>query len=191
MWINAGSSLSYQVPFFDRNIQLKGEAFFEVTRNEKSPFTITSADLKVRVLGTSFNVRNYSEGLPQVNVSKGKVQVEVNQNPDQKAILIKSEMAIVKKNHLVKTQGKFKDIAIWREGKLVFENKPINDIIPELQRWYKVKIELTDSKIGQQRFSGSFHKETLESILKVMHHALCIDYTIQEETVILSKNSCF
>lgn len=192
VWLNAGSKLRYAQPFTQRNVQLKGEGFFDVVRNEDSPFTVHTQALQVRVLGTSFNVKHYDQEHTEVGVASGSVQVSLQEDSLQLAILSPSEGILLEKasKELLKTHYDLNTLSAWKEGKLVFKNEPLKDMIPKLERWYQVRIRLEHDALGARRFSGTFHQEKLSNILQIVHHAVCIEYEIDQQEVTITEGSC-
>lgn len=192
VWLNAGSTLEYPEPFLARNVQLTGEGFFEVIRNEALPFTVKTKDLQVRVLGTSFNVKQYQQEAAAVEVSSGSVRVSLEKDSLESTVLSPAEGVVLDTAHhkLIKSSLDLNRLAAWREGKLIFEDQPLQEIIPTLERWYQVQIVLSDESIGDRRFSGTFQQERLQNILQIMHHAICIDFEIDQPHVTLTAGSC-
>nr|WKN35632.1 DUF4974 domain-containing protein [Tunicatimonas sp. TK19036] len=192
VWLNAGSTLEYAEPFLTRNVLLTGEGFFDVVRDEASPFTVQTEDLKVRVLGTSFNVKEYKNEPATVAVASGSVRVSLEKDSSEHIVLSPAEGVIVDKAHatFIKSTPDLSRLAAWREGKLIFQDQSLREIIPTLERWYQVQIVLSDESIGDRRFSGTFQQEQLQNILQIMHHAICIDFTITQQQVTLEPGSC-
>ncbi|WKN31419.1 DUF4974 domain-containing protein [Porifericola rhodea] len=192
VWLNAGSSLSYDRAFKQRKVTLEGEAFFDVVRNEQSAFSIQTQSLEIKVLGTSFNVNEYEQGKASVAVASGLVNVQLKQDSSVYKLVEPTEGVRLSDSGSSLLKGKQDIIAItaWREGKLVFEDMSLAEILPKLERWYDVEIEVRQAALLQRKFSGAFQHETLESILEVMHYAACMNYQINARQVVLEESPC-
>ncbi|MEZ5059381.1 MAG: FecR domain-containing protein [Saprospiraceae bacterium] len=190
VWLNASSSLSYPESFKKRDVILVGEAFFEVEKDPNSPFTIQAQESKTTVLGTSFNVRAYpDEPNVEVTVATGKVSLSEDEN---EIFLTPGETGIFeKKTEVLKTLDKpLKHAEAWRTGVLNFENEPLSEIIPVLERLYKFQIALENPAIANCRFSGSFKEAQPDEILDVIAYALSLEKTGSKELVELDGEGC-
>jgi ferric-dicitrate binding protein FerR (iron transport regulator) len=189
--LNAGSILSYPKVFEDtlREISLTGEAFFDVVRNEKSPFIIHTGNITTRVLGTSFNIRAYPENKEiQVAVVEGKVKVRTESGSGENGVcLIKSEMVTVQKEHgkLIVSDYDEKEQIGWKDGILYFEKSDFLSTVRRLERWYGVRINIGEGRKMDPswRFSGRFKDKPLNYILDVMSYPHQFSYKINNNTV--------
>ncbi len=179
VWLNAGSSLSYPVVFSgkSRDVELKGEAFFDVVKNKKVPMVLTAGNVKVKVYGTQFNVDAYAdkktvettlvEGL--VTLLHGDNTNEVKLKPGYTAICSDSdsEMQIVKVTDMDMYTG-------WKDGKLVFRNNTFATIIGDLERWYNVDIQLINADLGKYTLHATFYDESIEQVLDIFSSSIPI-----------------
>lgn len=191
--LNAGSAISYPEEFEEdiRKVSLTGEAFFDVTRNEKAPFVIVTGDVVTKVLGTSFNIRAYPENKAvQVAVVNGKVKVNAKiGSEDQNAcvFLSKSEMATFQKEAgelIVSTYDEKEQIG-WKDGMLYFQKSDFHSSILKLERWYGVKFEIAPGvrMDADWRFSGKFQDKSLDYILGVMSYPNRFSYKVKNSIV--------
>ncbi|MGX5852059.1 FecR family protein [Dyadobacter jiangsuensis] len=191
--LNAGSSISYPQEFEEdvREVSLSGEAFFDVKRNEKQPFVITTGGVVTKVLGTSFNISAYPENKSvQVAVVTGKVKVNARiGSEDQNAcvFLSKSEMATFQKEAgelIVSTYDEKEQIG-WKDGMLYFQKSDFHSTILKLERWYGVKFEVAPGvrMDADWRFSGKFQDKPLDYILGVMSYPGRFSYQINNSIV--------
>jgi transmembrane sensor len=166
VWLNRGSSLSYPEQFKGdmRQVKLQGEAFFEIVKNPKKPFIITSGDASIKVLGTSFNVNSRDQKV-EVSVATGIVQVA--------SILSKEEVIIEKGytasviNHQVKSFNTINNnFAAWNTGIFKFNNTPIATVIHELNSYYNNKIELVSPL--ECTLTASFNRSKLDEVLEII-----------------------
>ena len=140
VWLNADSKLKYPTSFKgdSRTVELIGEGYFEVERDEKRPFRIKSKDQVVTVLGTKFNINSYEdESFMRTTLLEGSVQVEKGQ---QSLILKPGEQARVKESIQVAKVNTLHSMA-WKNGDFIFRNESIRDIMRQVSRWYDVEIE--------------------------------------------------
>ncbi|MDR2920285.1 MAG: FecR family protein [Tannerella sp.] len=161
VWINAGSSIKYHedTEKQTRNINLEGEAYFEVSKNQDMPFIVESGSLQVSVLGTSFNVKAYEnqETIDIVLVS-GKVEVRSENKQDDAYLLSPDEMLSYNKqtNHAEKSMVQSLNYCAWKNGQLKFDEQQFALLAKDLERIYNVQIEVKSDLLKTERFSGSF-----------------------------------
>ena len=187
VWLNAGSQMSYAQDFGinERSLNLSGEAYFEVTRNEEIPFKVHTEELDVKVLGTKFNFRNYKDDLEaKVCLLEGKVALNTRQketilHPDQQALLDK------KTGKLSVSDTKAAYSAEWTNDRLYFDEILLSDIIKELERSYDVKITVADDTLNTIRFYGNFRKreQSIQEIMTKLSRWYTIDVFYMNEAV--------
>ena len=172
IWLNAGSSLSYNKDFSDkfREVYLKGEAYFEVTPDSLKPFVVKSESLNVKVLGTTFNVRTYEdENLVNVVLRTGRVDVSLN-GSNQKVIELQpnEKLSYNKVNEeLEKIPVNADDVCEWVNGKMKFTKVPFGILAKDLERRYNVKIVIESKSLREEAFTGSFTSEhTIYDVLR-------------------------
>ncbi len=165
--LNSNSAISYREKEKGREVELSGEAYFDVKHDERRPFFVTATEVRVKVLGTSFNVKAYeSDDSISTTLLKGSVLLEsqagkrsrMELEPNQHVSFVRAENAFV--------PGDIRDYyeAGWRNGNLVFENEPLKNILPELEKWYGVPFEIEEDLLGC-RFSMAIGDEGLEQLL--------------------------
>lgn len=157
--LNAESRLRYPVNFTDstRTVFLSGEAFFDVTHAGK-PFVVNTEELAVRVLGTTFNVTAYeSESSIRTTLVKGKVQIDA---PRGKVILNPSDQAIVSGNTEIQVEKvNTKYFTSWIDGKLDFNNMPLELVMQRLSRWYDFEYRFENESIPGYHFTATFDRD--------------------------------
>lgn len=193
VWLNAGSRIAYSQGFGvnNRHLELNGEAYFEVTKNENLPFGVKTKELNVTVLGTKFNFRNYEEDEEViVNLMEGRVRLdnhvldmsEQYLSPEEKVVLRKStgEMAIF----AVKSAGDTKE---WMNDVLLFDEMCLGDIAKELERSYNVMISIKNDNLRDYRFYAVFNRkeQTIQEILDIMTRTGRIQYKIEGKSILL------
>ena len=190
VWLNAGSQMSYAQDFGinERSLNLSGEAYFEVTRNEEIPFKVHTEELDVKVLGTKFNFRNYKDDLEaKVCLLEGKVALNTRQketilHPDQQALLDK------KTGKLFVSGTKAAYSAEWTNDRLYFDEVLLSDIIKELERSYDVKITVADDTLNTIRFYGNFRKreQSIQEIMNVLSSTDKMTYTMNGKNIVIT-----
>lgn len=168
VWLNSGARLAYAKDFGrkGRDVRLEGEGYFEVRRDERRPFTVSTGELAVKVLGTVFNVRE--EENTTVDLISGKVEVStadglaLTLSPGERAVLDHATGNLSKK-----LSEPF--VSDWTDGRMSFTNTSVNEILTRLQKRFNVRIELQDKSLAQERFSGSIDLGmTLDEILRYL-----------------------
>lgn len=174
VWLNAGSKIIYSQGFGvdNRNLELEGEGYFEVTKNTELPFKIKTNEINLQVLGTKFNFKTYSDDNEIIiNLIEGKVAIENRLNPMSFVYLKPYERFILDKTTGKIRKSKAKAIAsrAWTNGELFFDEEILADIVKELERSYNVRISVADS-LKKRRFYGSFIRETqrVEEVLEII-----------------------
>ena len=189
--LNSNSVLSYPKHFNGntREVVIKGEAFFDVTENPKKPFIVTTDNgMKIKVLGTSFNIKSYPEDLNvETTLVTGKVKViEENKNtvvelsPSQKATYVKSE------DKMIVEKVDTKDFTSWKEGKLIYNDTPMRDVIKDLERTYNMKFDVSSKKILDYKYKGEFDNLSIYQILELFEVSSPITYSIHNNIIRLN-----
>lgn len=194
VWLNSGSSLSYNKSFNDkmRKVILMGEAYFEVTKNPERPFVVHGNELSVKVLGTKFDVRSYSED-SKVNVTlmEGSVRLEDSQSdasvgllqPDQVVTLNKQSGKVAVKKVDARNANE------WMRGTLLFDDEEMDQIAHSLEREYNVLIRFQDNNIKRLRFYGRFKKtQSLDEILNIVVSRQGFHYQRRGDTIVFISN---
>ena len=176
VWLNSGSSLKYPDKFDGnkREVFLDGEAYFEVTSNKAKPFLVKTSDLTIKATGTRFNVYGYnSDSKSEITLVDGKVFVDKTDstggishvselNPNQHMIFNKNT-----KLFTVNDEDTYKYIA-WKDGKLIFRNESLSEVVKKISQVFNVDIELQGSSLQDYRYRATFEDESLTEILKLL-----------------------
>ena len=195
VWLNAGSRISYSQDFGydDRAVKLDGEAYFEVTHNEKRPFSVESKDLTVKVLGTKFNFKDYkSDNDAVVTLSSGRVSVDFNLKSDNSTVYLSPNQRCTfnketGKAH-VETINSSHSTA-WTNGTMIFVDESLAGIIKTLERNYNVKFEVVDKNLYKLSFYGDFSRngQSIDDILNALSATGKLKYTRNNNKVKLYK----
>lgn len=185
VWLNAHSRLVYPVTFQEngREVELDGEAYFDVRHNESSPFVVKTGKMDIRVLGTEFNVSAYSE-LPEFEIALLKGHIELKSKEVSRMYPMQAgEQVWYKEGRYVVSRIENMDYFKWKEGLLCFNNQPIEEIIDKLCLYYDVRIEVGSQSFLKERYSGKFRvKDGVEQVLKVLQLEHTFTYTKDTES---------
>ena len=184
VWLNAGSTLRYPTVFRNdnRNVELKGEAYFEVQADKKRPFYVNTLNgLKVYVYGTKFNVAAYDDdSYIETVLEKGKVNVIT---PNQEIIVLAPGEQLLYDKQSQKSKKNTVDVygkVAWKDGKLIFRNASLEEIFKRLERHFNVDIQF-DNKAGKEyKYRATFRNETLSQILDYLAKSATLKWKIQE-----------
>jgi ferric-dicitrate binding protein FerR (iron transport regulator) len=174
VWLNAESTIKFPVPFHteSRNVNLTGEAFFDVIKNPNQPFIVESEKVKVKVLGTRFNYKAYSnDPTVEVILEEGKIALSMPYDAFEKEAIMKPGDRLVYKkesnNAIIENENIDKYIA-WHTGKLVFDNTPMTEVAQLLARWYGVDVIVKNAEIMNYRFTTTFENESLFQVIELL-----------------------
>ena len=195
VWLNCESELKYPVAFIgeNRKVVLKGEAFFAVSKNTK-PFIVETADLTVQVTGTRFNVRAYADDpIVQTTLTRGSVLVETKNNdggPAQVVALSPGEQADFHRTRarLNRIQVDTTNFVGWIAGYFRFENKPLDEILKSMSRWYNVNYTYKGHVDSRKPLSGRLNrKDDFDVLMNLVSKISGTAYVRDENQVIISK----
>lgn len=190
--LNHYSSISYPEKFKsgNREVELNGEAYFEVSKDKKHPFIVQTETIDVQVLGTHFNVDAYRDN-PDVRTTllTGSVAVS-NKNNSVRMVLKPNEIAIYNKVEQKLTRKALenaKDEISWRHGEFIFDDLPLQEIVRELSNSFGTSIRISDTALQDYRITARFRNgENLETILSVLHNAGYFDYSQNDKQIIIT-----
>ena len=191
--LNSGSKISYPRQFKDglREVRLEGEAFFEVAKDKKRPFTVLTGDVTTTVLGTSFNIKAV-ENTDQIQVAvvTGKVEVKSNivssENESEKWVYLEpNSQAIFNRQTQELSKSAYDPMLVlsWKEGVIYFEEADFEEIVEVLEKWYGITFRMDKPIQIDKDFSGQFDNKTLDDVLVGMSFSLDFQYTIKDKVV--------
>ena len=190
VWLNAGSRMTYSQGFGvdNRKVELEGEGYFEVKRNEKIPFFVKTKDLQLQVLGTKFNFRDYPEDHELVvSLLEGKVGLNNLLREEKEAVLSPDERAVLNKaNGLLTVESvTASNASQWTDGYLFFDEELLPDIAKELERSYNVKIHIANDSLKTFRFYGNFvrREQNIQEVLEALASTEKMQYKIEERNI--------
>lgn len=192
--LNTGSEINYPKSFSanSRQIEFKGEAFFNIAYNPEKPFIIRSGELQIEVLGTSFNLFACPEAeemilflesgkvlFSSIDLQDGSIREQLILTPGQKGIYNKNSGLICKSD--------FSDqnYLAWKTGIIEFEKTPLSEVFSVLEKTYQLQVE-TDHSYEDLCLTARFENETPESIFETIHTIFGINYRINGQTIQLN-----
>ncbi len=193
VYLNAGSEIRYTLNSIkNREVELSGEAWFSVEKDEDAPFVVHTNSYDVEVLGTQFNVKAYKEEqLVTTTLEEGSVLIRTSENIKLKEnIYLKPGEQLTYDRTINKLQKKEVETRLytsWRENKLIFLDMNFNELIELLQRKYGVEIIISDTEIQNYHYTGTIKDETILEVLNVIQYTYPIQYKINGQKVIISK----
>jgi len=221
VWLNAGSNFRYSSLFgqTNRKVFLNGEAFFSVKKDSSRQFVVTTPHLDVKVYGTEFNVKAYSnEDNVQTTLVSGSITLEgdlitktgkqsVTLEPNQIATYYispkKSEDIEPEVNPDSKKQSKENENLIitpkinteiytsWKDPVWYIEREPLLSLTKKFERRFNIKFVFESQNLEDYKFTGTLKDETLEQVLNLVKYSAPIEYRIKDNEVILSENKYF
>lgn len=216
--LNAGSKLTYDKNFGEsvRNVQLTGEAYFDVVHNAEKPFVIHTKAMEIKVLGTEFNVKSYpDENTTEASLIRGSIEVTLKDKRAEKIIMkpneklvVSNDISEVEPSIVAKTRKLVPSTPLinlghvnyfsldstiletsWVNNRLVFEDESFEQVATRMSRWYGVEFEFEDTRIQNLRFTGNFRNETVDEALKAMQITADFSYRIMaDKHIIITKN---
>lgn len=186
VWLNASTTLKYPSRFvgYERTVEIDGEAYFAVTKDEKKPFTVVSHGQRIQVLGTEFNLSAYKDDQKvQTTLVEGSVGLHINGRTDP-ILLVSNEQSTLFGNNVRKRVVDVEPYIAWKEGHFYFDNTSLRDMMQQMSRWYDVEIVYTQG-VPQERFSGMISREvSLQTVLEFLRIS-GINYRIEGKKLII------
>lgn len=191
VWLNAESTIKFSVPFpkSSRDVDLKGEAFFDVTKNPERPFVVHSGKVDVKVLGTRFNYKAFDEDKNiEVVLEEGKIALKTSLGTTE-TIMKPGDRAVIEKEsgEASITNQKIGKYTAWHTGKLVFDNTPMSEVAQMLEHWFGVEVIVQNPDILNYRFTTTFENESLFQVIELLGLSSPIKITYVPAT--LGKNN--
>lgn len=176
--LNSGSEVKYSSDFGkQRNIWLKGEAYFKVTKNINSPFIVHTNDFDVKVLGTEFNV-NSSTINQTISLAKGKVNVLLKESKDEINLMPNEELVWnAKTKCVIKRNFDVNKILAWKDNILLLDDVKIEDALPEINQFYGVNFVIKDAAISNKHIKGAFKNQSIDEFITSLEFILDVSIT--------------
>ncbi|MGS2761559.1 FecR family protein [Sinomicrobium sp. M5D2P9] len=191
--LNAGSTIKFPEKFTGdtREVELTGEAFFNVARNPKKPFIIKSDAIRTTVLGTSFNIHTFPENEEiTITVATGKVKVASDSSavflgPDEQGVFDK------KSNRISRRKTDIKNFIQWKDGIIHFKDTSLLQVTKVLEAWYGVTFVFAEEKLKNCHLTAIYNNEILSVVLEsIQYTKKGLQYEYLEDNKILIKGRC-
>ena len=193
VYLNSGSTLRYPIKFLDNQIRevfLEGEAFFDISKDEKNIFRVNSNGINVEVYGTKFNFKNYPEDyISDVVLVNGSVGISSSENKSITKLSPGFKGSVDKENFKVdKFKINTKIYTSWIDGQVIFRRESFNQIIKKLERLYNVTIINNNEKISEELFNASIdiEEEKIEDVLNYFNKIYNIEYQLFNNKIIIN-----
>lgn len=189
VWLNSDTEFSYYPNYNDeeRAVYLKGEAYFEVAKNEDKKFIVVCNDLHIEALGTSFNIKNYaSEKYITTSLFEGSVKVY---NKKNSSILSPFENLKFNKSNNTFNKSHFtesKEIDYWRHNFLYFDSTSLEEIAQIVERMYSIKVHFKSKELKQILFTGTINNNNLNNIFHIISLTYPLKYSFEKNAIVLS-----
>ncbi|HLA57152.1 MAG TPA: FecR domain-containing protein [Puia sp.] len=218
VWLNAGSKLNYSNAYNEtlREVDLEGEAYFDVVKATDRPFIVHASSLNIRAVGTAFVVKSYPQDETiETTLLRGIIEVTRKDLPDGPKVILKPNEKLIFSKQLetevhryasdtssrsAKIIGKISVAAIsiaipdsnkvetsWVYNRLVFDGDTFQELAKKMERWYNVKIVIKNKELLRYRFKGAFENETITEALNALQLTAEFSYKINNNEVDVFK----
>lgn len=185
VWLNANTILRYPERFDPkkREVELHGEAFFEVEKAAGNPFVVKTNKMDIQVTGTKFNVNAYdTEEYFVASLVEGSVSVSCVHNRNSSYALQPRQQIVVSEHSSKVSSFENTDFMAWKEGVFIFDDMLLTDIIKKLELYYDVSIIVKNTKLGNFRYTGKFRqRDGVESVLRKLQIVYPFKYTKDDD----------
>lgn len=187
IFLNAKTSVKFPTSFAglkERNIELDGEAYFEVEKDETKPFKVRTKDQSLTVLGTHFNVSAYMEdGIVKTALLEGKVKINAN------TILLPGQVANNKYGEIEISNSGVERETAWIKNDFFFQDESTEDVLREISRWYGISVNYEEPALKSIRLSGYISRnKSLDTVLERIANATDLKFVLKGKLLIVQKN---
>ena len=194
VWLNSDTKIKYPGNFSknQRDVYLDGEAFFEVSKNERQTFVVHTSGVNVKVLGTKFNVKAYSdENQIETSLFEGKVNLLMT-NPSDETIekeVKPGQSFVYSKTDRQLALNRFPQDEIngWKKNQLIFKDDAFSNLVRKIERWYDVKVLYDEKQFDDRRLTVELYEgERLDRLMEIISLALSVNYEYEKGEVVLT-----
>ena len=199
VWLNSDTKIKYPGRFSkeQRDVYLEGEAFFTVTKNEHQPFYVHTSGPVVKVTGTKFNVKAYTdEDQVETSLFEGRVDLIVKSEVSGQSVekvLLPGESIVygIHTGQLSSVRFPKDEINGWKKNQLIFKDDTFFNLVKKIERWYNVEVIYDEKKFDDRRLTVELYEgERLEKLMDIISLALSVNYQYGKGKIILTpKNS--
>lgn len=189
VWLNARTSIQYPLSFNKekRQVRLNGEAYFEVTKDNKRPFVVQTDKFDVEVLGTKFNVEAYADKNEfETTLMQGSVKVSSLENPSQTVVLAPDEKLFSREGALSVVPVDDYSSYRWKEGLICFRNEPFQGIMKTFEKYYGITILIENKEVWKHFYTGKFRQtDGVDYALRILQKDIRFTYERDTEKQII------
>jgi ferric-dicitrate binding protein FerR (iron transport regulator) len=194
-WVNSMSSLKYPVTFDKktRTVELSGEAYFEVAKDNDRPFYVKVNDYTLKVLGTSFNISSYkNDDLINTTLIEGSVEINSVKGIPGETYLLKPDQQFSFNKSSLEAEIKEVNASIyitWMQGRFNFDEEYLEDIFRIFERWYNIEVFFIDDAAKKEIFTGDLPRfEDMNTILHMIDHVSNVKFKVENNVIQIFKN---
>ena len=189
IWLNANTIFKYPTKFSDkqREVYLDGEAYFEVSANEKRPFIVSTSQGGVKVTGTKFNLSAYSKyNKFETSLFEGNVGVFLNNEEDKVININPTQKTVVQNGKLKVIEIDDYDEFLWRKGLIAFNDKKLKEILAVLEQYFDTNIQIETESLPNNTYTGKFRQsDGIDYALRVLQKSIHFTYERDNEEQII------
>lgn len=195
VWLNAESQLIYPESFDEkeRRVKIKGEAYFQVAKDATRPFYVESSGITIRVYGTEFNINAYAEEKEvYTTLVSGSISLQHANESKSELVLTPGHQAIYNKDHKITSIKSVNTEAItsWHNGRFVFEEQTLEQIMKTLARWYNFEYEFDNENIRSTIFKGSAPRyANLSEVLSILEKSGGLKFRAKNDKIIITTEN--
>jgi ferric-dicitrate binding protein FerR (iron transport regulator) len=193
VWLNRESTISYSESFGsgDRDIELTGEAFFDVRKNTTLPFIVRTSKARIRVTGTSFSVNAFPEApTEELTVVTGRVIMSENETGTEEVAMPGNKVTLLKsRNELQKELNTDLNFLSWKTHELIFDKTPLDEVVHALVEYYNIKMKIEPDHL-RCRFTGHFKNASLEEVTNILALTLNVRFVQHNDVYVISGEGC-
>ncbi|MEQ7802121.1 FecR family protein [Pedobacter sp. ASV1-7] len=187
VWLNSASSLTFPTKFSKKNreVSLKGEAYFEVAHDKKVPFHVQAKGSVVEVLGTHFNISAYEDDAEvATTLLEGSVKVSKNKH---KSLLVPGQQSLIMDgvDGIVVKKVNTEDVIAWHNGFFKFQDEDIKSVLKKVSRWYDVEVEYRNTKKSPKLGGLSYRTKSLNDLLAQLEKIGNLHYKLEGRRIIV------
>ena len=194
VWLNGNSTLRYPKQFAanSREVQLEGEAFFDVAKDPSKPFRISAGETVTEVKGTSFNVDATGGEEIIVSVVTGKVELREEDKPENRVLLTPNQTGRFNAAAHKVTSETTSDLNFmaWQTGVLRFQDAELSTVAHDLEKFYGKKVVFHNEQLKNCHLTSTFNHQDLEEVLEVMRLTLGLTFSVEKDTVYVDGTGC-
>ncbi|MDL2208215.1 FecR domain-containing protein [Parabacteroides sp. OttesenSCG-928-O15] len=193
VWLNAQSRLTYPTAFTggERRVWIEGEAYFNVAPDKEMPFVVSTDEVDMKVLGTTFNVYNYpQEPVNRISLIEGSLVVYDSRGSSEGILLKPNEEVLVQNGEMMVSPIPNSDYFLWTEGIYSFENEELEVILKKLELYYDINIQVKDPDMLQWKYTVKFRqRDGIDVIIRLLQkiHPFCMHKEEEKNQIVIKK----